>query len=363
MKKKTVAVLLCTVLAASMLSACGKKESEQETSVSSQEEQKETLENGLPADAETMEHVLQALAVTSYETGSDYAVWDDTYFWNVCGYLINEDGISAGAEEKDDSIVMSQDSVKEYANALFGAYDGNVKDLPDIPETMENVSFDETAGEYTFQKTDTEEFELEVNSCIDNQDGTYEITGTLSSASGEKPAADFTAGMQETSYEGKQDLIYHYMVTTFEITQKYSDDQQEQTDTEENDQDNNTDSSQPDDNNSQNGNSQNQESQDQDSQNNSSQGNNSGKQISKDQALALVEKEFGADGEEDPSTGYVNTYGYEGTTTINGKKYYNFRMSWLVEDHVSYLNNIFVSMDGSEILEGGKGSDGGWEIY
>ncbi|HIZ07775.1 MAG TPA: hypothetical protein IAA08_07570, partial [Candidatus Eubacterium avistercoris] len=90
---------------------------------------------------------------------------------------------------------------------------------------------------------------------------------------------------------------------------------------------------------------------------------NTGKQITKDQAMALVEKQFGANGETDPETGNVNTYAYEGIATVNGSKYYNFRMSWLVEDHVSYLNNIFVSMDGSQILEGSRGTDGNWEIY
>lgn len=374
MKKKIIAILLCGMLASSMLTACGNKNADKEPSVSSEKEAAQTLENGLPEDARSMEHVLEALADVGYESGNEYAVWDEDYFWNACAYLVNEDGTANGDGEKTDSgIQMPEDRVKEYANALFGAYDGNAKDLPDIPEGMDNVSLDLGTGKYIFAEIDTDAYDLEIKECTDNQDGTYEITGSLRKASDGEDAADFSAAMQGTSYESSGDLHYRYMITTFEITERYSSESQDQQKPSENDtagDSENTGGNQSGEQDAQDDGSQSETSQkdpgdtSQGQSGSASQGSsNTGRQITKDQAMALVEKQFGANGETDPETGNVNTYAYEGIATVNGSKYYNFRMSWLVEDHVSYLNNIFVSMDGSQILEGSRGTDGNWEIY
>lgn len=66
MKKKIIAILLCGMLASSMLTACGNKNADKEPSVSSEKEAAQTLENGLPEDARSMEHVLEALADVGY---------------------------------------------------------------------------------------------------------------------------------------------------------------------------------------------------------------------------------------------------------------------------------------------------------
>lgn len=57
-------------------------------------------------------------------------------------------------------------------------------------------------------------------------------------------------------------------------------------------------------------------------------------------------------GEEDEATGNLMSYGYEGPYSLNGTDYYNYRVSWLVDgDHLSYLTNYLVSLDGLTILE------------
>ena len=46
------------------------------------------------------------------------------------------------------------------------------------------------------------------------------------------------------------------------------------------------------------------------------------------------------------------SYGYEGTVTLDGTEYYNYRVSWLVDgDHMSYLTNYLVSTDGRVVQE------------
>lgn len=57
-------------------------------------------------------------------------------------------------------------------------------------------------------------------------------------------------------------------------------------------------------------------------------------------------------GTVDEATGNVMSYGYEGTVTLDGVDYYNYRVSWLVDgDHLSYLTNYLVSTDGLTVQE------------
>lgn len=70
--------------------------------------------------------------------------------------------------------------------------------------------------------------------------------------------------------------------------------------------------------------------------------------ISTKQAEQLLLERYGV---EDEGTGNTNSFGYENTVTIDGVQYYNFRWSWLVDDHMSYVTNIAVALDGSGIYE------------
>lgn len=71
--------------------------------------------------------------------------------------------------------------------------------------------------------------------------------------------------------------------------------------------------------------------------------------ITQEEALALAEAHFG---EKDEATGNTFSVGFENMVTLDGVEYYNFRVSWLVNgDHMSYLTNYLVSLDGKEMKE------------
>ncbi len=70
--------------------------------------------------------------------------------------------------------------------------------------------------------------------------------------------------------------------------------------------------------------------------------------ITTEEAEQLLVEQYGL---EDASTGNTNSFGYESTVTIDGVQYYNFRWSWLVDDHMSYVTNLAVALDGSGIYE------------
>lgn len=70
--------------------------------------------------------------------------------------------------------------------------------------------------------------------------------------------------------------------------------------------------------------------------------------LTKEEAEQLLVGQYGM---EDPGTGNANSFGYENTVTIDGVQYYNFRWSRLVDDHMSYVTNLAVALDGSGIYE------------
>lgn len=70
--------------------------------------------------------------------------------------------------------------------------------------------------------------------------------------------------------------------------------------------------------------------------------------LTKEEAEQLLLGQYGV---EDAGTGNINSFGYENTVTIDGVQYYNFRWSWLVDDHMSYVTNLVVALDGSGVYE------------
>ena len=70
--------------------------------------------------------------------------------------------------------------------------------------------------------------------------------------------------------------------------------------------------------------------------------------ITPEEGVAILEAQLGT---VDAATGNAMSYGYEGTLTLDGVDYYNYRVSWLVEGHLSYLTNYLVSTDGLVVQE------------
>ena len=71
--------------------------------------------------------------------------------------------------------------------------------------------------------------------------------------------------------------------------------------------------------------------------------------ITPEEGAAILEAQLGT---VDAATGNAMSYGYEGTLTLDGVDYYNYRVSWLVNgDHLSYLANYLVSTDGLVVQE------------
>lgn len=71
--------------------------------------------------------------------------------------------------------------------------------------------------------------------------------------------------------------------------------------------------------------------------------------LTEEEALERVQEHFG---EKDEATGNTYSIAYEGMVNVDGADCYNFRISWLVDgDHMSYLTNYIVSLDGNIMQE------------
>ena len=70
--------------------------------------------------------------------------------------------------------------------------------------------------------------------------------------------------------------------------------------------------------------------------------------ITPEGGAAILENQLGA---ADAATGNVMSYVYEDTVTLDGAAFHNYRVSWLVDGHASYLANYLVSVDGLVVQE------------
>lgn len=74
--------------------------------------------------------------------------------------------------------------------------------------------------------------------------------------------------------------------------------------------------------------------------------------ISKEEAQKILENKYGT---KDSETGNIISYSYLAKVKDkNENEYYYFRQSWIVEEHTSFLQNIFISLDGKTIKASDK---------
>lgn len=330
--KKIIAMLLCVGMVFSF-TACQDKndtssEVDQESSIQAEEqakdqqdEQIQVNEYNMPMAADSMLDVAQALVVTDVQTDLEYAVWNTDYIWTACGMMIASGQLNGvSGEIVEDYVYVSSDIVKQCINAMFAGFDGNIDELPEIPDNID-VKYDEASDRYGFGVGDYGDQKLEVLEWYEAGSNGINMKVALFSLSEDKQiSGTYEIFMNGTTFEGDNPL-FNYMVASFVMIEPAPSDV-----------------------------------------------TGGDGHISKAEALALVEDKYDVeDGAADPDTGNIIGYGYEGIETVDGVNYHNFRMTWLVmnedgeADHSSYLMNVFVSVDGTKIMEGYREGDG-WEF-
>lgn len=327
--KRMIAIALCGVLLCSAI-GCGKEDSN--TAGSSNPEvsatpeagvtdpKQETNDYGMPMQADSMLQVVQAMVLAAEQTGLEYAVWNHAFAWEACQILVQLDADALLQDtQSQDVLYLASDQVEQCMEAIFAGYDGATDGLFDIPEGM-GISYDECTDCYGFEMLgeSLDAQNLKVLEWEATAAGGIEMEVALVNVDSEKLSSEVYEVLL-TPREGAETERYHYAVSTFE---------KEETE----DEDVPTEGA-----------------------------------ITKEVALTLIEAEYGKDGVPDPDTGNIIGYTYEGIMTFDGEDYYNYRMTWLVmdengeADHSSYLQNVFVSLDGDAMLEGFRGADG-WEL-
>ncbi len=83
--------------------------------------------------------------------------------------------------------------------------------------------------------------------------------------------------------------------------------------------------------------------------------------LNEESALKFLEDHFG---KEDADTGNTYSFGYMGDAEVESEKYLVFDWRWLVDgDHLSRLDTLFVSADGSGVYSGIYDESGGSIVY
>lgn len=323
--KKVIALLLCAGMVFSF-SACNNSNNnnngENTVQDSSLQEEDNVQDNSdeaeLPAEAESMLFAIEALIQTDVQTHLEYGVWNTDFVWTACNnltLLLAQDAV-APKEIAVESTIESSDMVKQCMNAMFAGFNGNKQELPEV--TIDSVTYNETDDTYEFTLNPFDAHYLKVTSCGADDVGALDVVVELYYYNNDIPEGAYHVIMEETTYTSSDEVLFNYMITSFEeVNPQVVPGEGE---------------------------------------------------ISEEEALALVEQLYGEGGQADAETGNIITYSLESLENLDGTTYYNFRMAWLVmnedgvPDHSSYLNNVFVSLDGSEILDVSMNSDGVWEV-
>lgn len=327
--KRMIAIALCGILLCSAI-GCGKENpnitgsSKPEVSAVPEtgvtDTKQETNDYGMPMQADSMLHVVQAMVLAAEQTGLEYAVWNHAFAWEACRILVQLDADALLKDTKSKDVVyLASDQVEQCMEAIFAGYDGVTDGLFDIPEGME-ISYDVSTDCYGFKMLgdSLDAQNLKVLEWKETAAGGIEMEVALMNVGSEKLNSEVYEVLL-TPRDGFETERYHYAVTTFEKEETESEDVPTEG------------------------------------------------AITKEAALTLIEAEYGKNGAPDPDTGNIIGYAYEGIMTFDGEEYYNYRMTWLVidengeADHSSYLQNVFVSLDGVDMLEGFRSADG-WEL-
>lgn len=181
MRKWLSIILLSTMLC---MTACGGQTDEEvntqekiSTSVVGDVEVAQPVEIEIPADMESMLAPMDAIMMCSVETGFVYNVDDPEVFWRLMYYNIGNHGSSHQLAKIDAGVLqLDRRAVQEFATGMFANY----SDLPELPEEMVgSITYDESLDAYLFSLGDRGLSQAEMLSCMQNADGSYDVTARL----------------------------------------------------------------------------------------------------------------------------------------------------------------------------------------
>ena len=131
----------------------------------------------IPDDMYDMLAPMDAILMCGAETGFEYDAENPEVFWRLMYYNLGNHGSRHTSARLNEGVLyLSRSAVAEFATGMFANY----TDLPEIPEDYAgSVTYDENSDMYTFSLGDRGLSDAEFVKCMQNADGSYDVTARL----------------------------------------------------------------------------------------------------------------------------------------------------------------------------------------
>jgi hypothetical protein len=117
-----------------------------------------------------------------------YDYTDSTSFWTYTYYVMCETGETGGlatpSETEPGTYTMPPSLVKVFARAVFDEYNGE-GDLPEIPESLDGISYDKENDLYKYKDTGCVLHKSEVYTCKETEPQVYSTVSYYTDGEGE----------------------------------------------------------------------------------------------------------------------------------------------------------------------------------
>lgn len=191
------------------------KKDEDVTTIEQTEAIDDNEECDLPIDANSMTSVAHALALFESESGMAYSYNNPDYFWGSLSYLMAGFGMQSAAAGNDaeGNLTLPTIAVKEFAAASFAEYDGNLQELPAIPDTVSVIEYDSENDCYATKAVGFGATTVEATGCEKTPSG-YGVTIELKTNDGQS-VGSWRMDIKETSFTGSGHPLLNYTVEKF----------------------------------------------------------------------------------------------------------------------------------------------------
>lgn len=173
----------------------------------------------IPAEAGSMLEIAHALALCESDMETSYSSTDKAFFWNATAYLIAGYGMQSAAANIDEegNLSLPSSTVKEYASAIFSDFNGNSDSLPEIPENVTAISYDETSDSYSIGAGGFSSTKVNTYECTSNGDETYTLGIELevNDEQDSEKLGKWQMTISPSTYNGSGHPLFNYTVTAF----------------------------------------------------------------------------------------------------------------------------------------------------
>lgn len=175
----------------------------------------------LDEDMASVSYVLLARMISEHEGNAVYDAAEQTNgdtFWKEMNYLVSAYGVNnkrISFDENTKNYTVKKAQLRFYAAALYSEL-GKAKKLPQI--TDGSASVEKSGSKWQFAMNDTSSYDIAVQSCEKQDDGTFKITAYLTDASSSTSLGEYTAFIKKSPYKSKKSPFHYTVVSLDKMT-------------------------------------------------------------------------------------------------------------------------------------------------